>query len=190
MSATREQIIETTCSLIEKQGYNATGLNEIVRESGAPKGSLYYYFPEGKDQITEEAIEWAGKMISERSASNLDNALPPRQAIPEFVRNIAYHVEASGFCAGGPLQTVALETATTSERLNLACRAAYDRLMQVFETHLRQGGYTPAEAVQLALTITAAVEGGVLLSRVYHTGDPLRTVAASLETLLTSRQTQ
>jgi hypothetical protein len=48
MSTTRDQIIQAACTLLEKQGYPATGLNEIVRESGAPKGSLYYYFPDGK----------------------------------------------------------------------------------------------------------------------------------------------
>ena len=51
MANTREIIIETTCDLMENQGYHATGLNEIVKVSGAPKGSLYYYFPEGKESL-------------------------------------------------------------------------------------------------------------------------------------------
>ena len=41
MSSTRDQIIEKTCELLEAQGYHATGLNQILAESGAPKGSLY-----------------------------------------------------------------------------------------------------------------------------------------------------
>lgn len=48
MSSTKEQFIETTCDLLESHGYYATGLNQIVAESGALKGSLYYHFPEGK----------------------------------------------------------------------------------------------------------------------------------------------
>ena len=55
MSTPREQIIQATCFLLEKQGFPATGLNEIVRKSGAPKGSLYHYFPEGKEQLVCEA---------------------------------------------------------------------------------------------------------------------------------------
>ena len=56
MTNTRDQIIQTTSNLIENQGYHATGLNEIVKESGAPKGSIYYYFPDGKEGITAEAV--------------------------------------------------------------------------------------------------------------------------------------
>ena len=66
MSNAREQILQTTCNLLEKQGYHGTGLNEIVKESGAPKGSLYYYFPEGKEQITAEAVLQSGRVTSER----------------------------------------------------------------------------------------------------------------------------
>ena len=51
MSTTREQIIEKTCELIELQGFNATGVNQIIRESGTPKGSLYYHFPGGKEEL-------------------------------------------------------------------------------------------------------------------------------------------
>ena len=62
MTSTHDQIILVTCTLLEKQGYPATGLNEIVKESGAPKGSLYYYFPDGKEQIVSEAVLFAGSI--------------------------------------------------------------------------------------------------------------------------------
>ena len=63
MSTKRDEIITTTCRLLELQGYRATGLNEIIRESGAPKGSLYHYFPEGKDELTVEAIAYSAAAI-------------------------------------------------------------------------------------------------------------------------------
>ena len=183
---TRDQIIQTTCSLIERQGYHATGLNEIVKESGAPKGSLYYYFPAGKEEITAEAITWAGQMVACRVRENLEASDDPVEAIRSFVENIAFHVERSGFCAGGPLQTVALETATTSERLNLACREAYSRLQEAFKEKLLAGGFPDPQAGSLATIITASVEGGILLSRTYHSGDPLRQVAGQLNILLSA----
>ena len=179
MSTTRDQIIETTCQLIERQGYHATGLNEIVKESGAPKGSLYYYFPEGKEEIAAQAICRSGQAIAGHIRQNLAGG-EAAEAVEQFVRRIADSVEASGFKSGGPLQTVALETAASSERLNLACRAAYTLLQGAFQEKLQESGYPELNAARMASFITSAIEGGILLSRTYHSGDPLRLVAEQL----------
>lgn len=184
MSSTREQIIATTCDLLESQGFHATGLNQIVKESGAPKGSLYHYFPEGKDAIAEAAIDAAGRMVAERIRAGLAVSDDAAEAVRLFVANVAHFVEASGFRSGGPLTTVAMETATTNERLNLACREAYSRLQEAFEAKLAASGYAPAQVGELATFITAAIEGGIILCRTYHTGDPLRLIAAQLGQML------
>ena len=59
----RRAIVETAVRLFRKQGYAATGLNQIVEESGAPKGSLYHYFPDGKLAIAAEAVRLAGETV-------------------------------------------------------------------------------------------------------------------------------
>jgi TetR/AcrR family transcriptional repressor of lmrAB and yxaGH operons len=182
--STRDRIIETTSALLEAQGYHATGLNQIVTESGSPKGSLYHYFPGGKEELVAEAIRRASRFTAERISSGLTDITDPVEAIRVFVRNVAYYVEQSGFSSGGPLTTVALETVNTSERLNLACRAAYDLLQQVVQEKLVACGYSSERAAHLGTFIIAAIEGGILLSRVNHSGDPLRQVGEELAQLL------
>lgn len=188
MSATRDQFIAATCELLESQGFHATGLNQIVKESGAPKGSLYYHFPDGKDELAEQAIAWAGRTAAERIAQGLDGSDDAAEAVGAFVANIAYHVEASGFRSGGPLMTVAMETATTNERLNIACRKAYDQLQGAFAAKFVKSGYADAQARAVATFVMAAIEGGIMLSRTYHTGDPLRLVAQQLRVVLHNAQ--
>ena len=56
----RGAIVRAAATLFRRNGFAATGINEIVEVSGAPKGSLYHYFPDGKDQIAEAAIRFAG----------------------------------------------------------------------------------------------------------------------------------
>jgi TetR/AcrR family transcriptional regulator, lmrAB and yxaGH operons repressor len=184
MISPKDQIIQTTCALIEKQGYHATGLNQIVAESGAPKGSLYYYFPEGKDQIAEAAIDLAGRMVEARVRDSLQDFEEPAEAVRQLLHTIAHHVEQSRFAAGGPLQTVALETAASSERLNLACRLAYDRVQAVMHARLVAHGFSPEKATEMALFIIGTIEGAVMLSRTYHTGDPLRQAGEMLAQLI------
>jgi TetR/AcrR family transcriptional repressor of lmrAB and yxaGH operons len=184
MSNAREQILQTTCNLLEKQGYYGTGLNEIVKESGAPKGSLYYYFPEGKEQITAEAVLQSGRAVSERIRAGLKVSSSAPKAIHDFILLVAENVERSGFAAGSPLTAVAMETATQSERINLACREAYGMLQSAFKEKLLQSGISDSKAEELATFVTASIEGGIILSRVSHTADPLRLVAKQLKTLL------
>ena len=184
MSDVREHIIQTTSQLLEKQGYHGTGLNEIIRESGAPKGSLYYYFPDGKEQITAEAVLQSGRMLSERIRTELVISGSPSKAIYEFILLIAENVEQSGFAAGSPLTAVAMETATQSERINLACREAYGMLKGAFREKLLESGFSKAEAEELGTFIVAAIEGGIILSRVSHSADPLRLVAKQIKPLL------
>ena len=89
---------------------------------------------------------------------------------------IAEQIEVSEYQSGGPLMTIALETATTNERLNRVCQAAYESLRLAFEEKLLISGYPSDKAERLSTAILAAVEGGILLSRTYHSGDPLRRV--------------
>jgi TetR/AcrR family transcriptional repressor of lmrAB and yxaGH operons len=180
----RDQIVEATCDLLEAQGYHATGLNQIVAESGAPKGSLYHYFPEGKEELAAAAIERTGRNLTGRVEAALALDDDPAAAVAFLAAAIADAIERSGFRAGGPLTTVAMETATTSQRINLACRGAYDRLQAAFAGKLAAGGYDAPRAVELAAFITAAIEGGIILSRTYHSGDPLRRVGRELAALL------
>ncbi len=189
MSSAREKILETTSLLLEKQGFHGTSLNEIIKESGAPKGSLYYYFPEGKEQIAAEAILHSGKSTAARIRVGLAENPQPSRAIHDFILKIAENVELSGFGSGGPLTAVAMETATQSDRINTACREAYGMIEAAFKDKLLDSSFTSREATELARFITAAIEGGIILSRTLHTGDPLRLVAGQVKSLLTSSET-
>lgn len=184
MSTKREQIIETTCQLIEMQGYHATGLNQILAQSGAPKGSLYYYFPDGKEELAVAAIERTSRDI-ERNIQQVMTAVPdPIAAINQFILGLAAAVEASGFRAGGPVTAMALEAASTNERLRLACRDAYRLWQDAFAARLRDGGLGAERAESLSALILASLEGAIILSRSQQDVRPLRQVAAEIDILL------
>jgi TetR/AcrR family transcriptional repressor of lmrAB and yxaGH operons len=80
----RANILLAMATLIEKQGYHATGLNDIIALSGSPKGSVYYYFPEGKEQIGIEAVRESGELIASRLKALLGEGRKPSEAIPFF----------------------------------------------------------------------------------------------------------
>ena len=189
MSSTRDHIIEVASRLFEAQGYHGTGINQIVAESGAPKGSLYYYFPGGKEEIAAEAIHRAGRFVVEHIEQDLVVQGDPVKSFRRFIRIVARQVEAVYYRAGGPLTTVALESAT-SERLNQACREVYQQILDAFQSKLVEGGYSQKRAARLAVLIASALEGGVVLSRTQRSTKPLRQIADEVaEALEAARQT-
>lgn len=90
---TKEKFIETASRLFEVKGYNATGLNEILAESGAPKGSLYYHFPQGKEQLALEAINSAGEKIKANLLKNLESIENPAEAIVSNIEHLAIIID-------------------------------------------------------------------------------------------------
>ncbi len=184
MSASRERIVETTCKLLEVQGFQATGLNQIIRESQAPKGSLYYYFPEGKEELVVEAVERMAQAVTGRIESHLAGVEEPAEAVRTFILTLAQHVEASGFQSGGPITTAALEAAATSERVREACLDTYQAWQTAFREKLIRGGCAPDRAARLASLIIASLEGAIILSRTERNVEPLKHAAEELGFLL------
>ena len=184
MVSKRDKIIETTCTLLESQGYHATGLNQILQESGAPKGSLYYYFPDGKEELAEEAINRTAERVEKNIRLQLAEYDNHVEAISSFIRTIASYVEESEFKAGGPLTTLALESANTSERLTRACDQAYSGWCRAFSEILERNGYSPDRAASLAHLIISVIEGATVLSRTERSTQPLQDAADEIARLL------
>lgn len=186
MNTTRQQIIETTSELMERQGYHATGLNQIVAESAAPRGSLYYYFPEGKEELTAEAVRFKALQMSNYMRSQLEQYADPVEAIYRFLLAVAEHLEGEQCGCGAPVAAIALETAANSERLRQACEGAYQLTRAPMVEKLYAGGFPIQRAQALAVTISAALEGAVILSRAERSVRPLRLMAEEVRAWLVS----
>ena len=184
MSDTRDKLIDTTAELLERQGYHATGLNQILKESGAPRGSLYYHFPEGKEELAAEAVRDRGQRTHRNVERRLSEVDDPVEAIHRFVLSLVEYVEESNHMGGAPFANVTLEAASTSERLRTTCRAAYGGIRELFERKLSSSGYPDDRARSLATLVTGAIDGAIILSRADGTSEPLRQTADELKVLL------
>lgn len=166
--------------MLETQSYHATGLKQIIEESGAPKGVIYYHFPEGKDELAAKAVEQKGKVVAEnvrRRLAEHDAAV----AVREFIHHLANGLAKQGCVGGAPSATTALEAPSTSDRLRLACRDAYfDGLQAPFREKLTGAGVDSERAARLATTIQAAIEGGIILVRSDRSPEPLYIIAEDM----------
>jgi TetR/AcrR family transcriptional repressor of lmrAB and yxaGH operons len=189
MNTTREQIVTAAARLLETQGYFGTGLNEVVRVSGAPKGVLYYYFPQGKEELTAAAIDQSAQLLAANMHAELGDAPGAGAAVDAictFMLRLADYVEAGACRVGAPFAAVALETAGTSERLAAACRDAYALLVTVVAARLERGGWSQADAASLAAFVISAIEGGIVLARSQQSAAVIRQNATYMRLLLTA----
>ena len=100
-----------TGRLLRRQGYAATGLNEIVSRSGAPEGSLYFHFPGGKEELAASAMERTGEELRGAIAAVIA-AMPSASAsLSALIDALGAGLEASGYRDGCPIATITLEAA-------------------------------------------------------------------------------
>src|SRR2546428_13721730 len=59
----RASMVRSAASLIRTRGVNATSFSEVLAESGAPRGSIYHHFPNGKEQLAGDAIRWTSEWV-------------------------------------------------------------------------------------------------------------------------------
>ena len=181
---TKEKFIETACRLFEIKGYNATGLNEILSESGAPKGSLYYHFPKGKEQLALEAINLAGERIKNNLKTTLDKIEDPVEAIKRNIENIAIIIDNELKFRDISISLIALETYLTSEVLRKACEEIFNSLEIIYAEKLIKSGMNKDKAYELGGAIAPMIEGGIILSLTKKNGNSLRLIAKQIPNLI------
>lgn len=182
---TRERFVAMTAKLMSRRGYAATGLNEIIEKSGAPKGSLYHYFPKGKEQLAEAAVDWSADLFLQTMAEAMARASSAAEAVGALATQVSVWMEQSGCKDGSPMTIVAVETGAFSEPLRLACQRGYQAWADALADQLRRDGKSAQEASDLALWAIASLEGAVVLARTQHSAEPLRRVGKLLQRVLT-----
>ena len=173
----KENLVRTAMRLFRRQGYASTGLQQIVTESGAPKGSLYHYFPSGKEALGESAIVLAGGMIHEMLSDLAARHKDPKAFLRAYCKVMAGWMEESGFQSGCPIATTLLETAPRSPSITAAGQRAIDAWIDVVGGVLAKGGMNGREARSRAQLIIAAMEGALILSRIRLSTRPILDVA-------------
>lgn len=181
---TRQRMLDTAADLFQTQGYHATGLTQLTTAGGAPKGSLYFHFPGGKEQLAAEAVRLSSDRTGALLEAVLNDAPDPATGIDRAVEALASFLTESDFQRGCPLATVALDAAATSEPIRAACTDGYESWHGILSGYLAAQNLSTERADELATIVLAAIEGGLLLARTRRDLAPLRAVAAHLHTTL------
>ena len=183
-SDTRDRLVRTTSRLLRKQGYGATGLNQVMAEAQAPKGSMYFHFPGGTEELAAAAVDYFAERVMLRMEKGLAEAATVAEAVAGFFDGYIEHFQRTDFSEGCAVATVVLDAAANPEALAAATGRALRGWVHRFAEALEAEGRSPAEAHRLATLIIAAIEGTIVIGKGERSTEPLVAVQAVLRDLL------
>lgn len=184
---TREHMIESTSGLVHRLGFHGTSLNEILTESGAPRGSLYYHFPGGKEQLILEATRQGVAIVTQVLKEALADSPDPADGVRAFVEAAAYQLRDSGYVFGCPVAPIILDSPESSA-LAEVCQEALEEWQQVLAEGLSSVGIERGRSESLATMIVCGLEGGLIVARARRDTAPLDAVADEFASMVRSAQ--
>ncbi|MGR0161465.1 TetR/AcrR family transcriptional regulator [Paenarthrobacter nitroguajacolicus] len=184
---TKARLTESMLQLIQTSGYSGTGLNAVIDHAAAPKGSIYFHFPGGKEDLGVAAVELAAKEFETLIAEAAISAGSAAEAARVAIEALATIVSGSNFRLGCPVSVVTLEMGAESERLRRACAAAFEAWIAPTSALLEASGVDAKEARSLATVVVSTIEGAVIVSRAMQSTQPLLSAADVVAELINQR---
>jgi TetR/AcrR family transcriptional regulator, lmrAB and yxaGH operons repressor len=177
---TKERMVAAARQLFRAHGYLGTALSDVVTESAGPRGSIYFHFPGGKEELaTEVALLHASDRIAHinRAAAASTSAA---QLIEMFVGRERDDLVASNYREGCAVAPIVIEATPASDQLSDATRRAFQDVITTLAARLTEKGLPNDGAVQLATNVWTSVEGALILSRALRSPEPFDAAIALL----------
>ncbi|MFK4065317.1 TetR/AcrR family transcriptional regulator [Streptomyces sp. NPDC029674] len=182
---TRDRIVVVAARLIQRQGYVGTGIKQIAKEAEATLGSVYHFFPGGKEAVAVAAITYSAEEFAELLRVGLAGGdADPGAAIERCAGELAVGLRESGWVDGCPVTAAALETLGTDSEIQRVCAEALRGWERIVEERLLGAGFSAQDAREVASTVISALEGAEVTAQVARSEEPLRAVGRQLARLV------
>lgn len=185
-AGTRERIVRTASRLMQRQGYEGTGIKQISREAGATLGSVYHFFPGGKQELGTAAVRIGDEEFTDLLRETLDAEPDPEKALLALTASLAQGLRDSDWLDGCPVISAVVGTAASAPGIQQAAAEAFARWRGVVAERLVTAGFAETDAEELAHTVIATLEGAELAAQVTRSETPLEVAGRHLARLVAS----
>jgi TetR/AcrR family transcriptional regulator, lmrAB and yxaGH operons repressor len=178
-SEVRARMVEGAAMLLARHGVQATSFGEVLKATGAPRGSIYHHFPRGKDQLIEEAVELLGALAFDPIEQYAGGTA--EEITREFLGIWRSFIGGFGDVGpGGGCAILAVTVTADSAQLVDHAAAVFRRWRTRLAELLHQGGLDPDDAEGFAATMLAAIEGATAFARAERSMAPYDLVSRQL----------
>jgi TetR/AcrR family transcriptional repressor of lmrAB and yxaGH operons len=179
-STKREEMIQAGRRLYGARGYVGTAFSDVLAETGAPRGSVYFHFPGGKDEFAREVVAAHGRSTDARLARLAAGCATPQELLVAFLQRARDHAVATGYEEGCPIGAVILEAAHASPELLASAGQATASSIAVFAGLLVERGAGEEDAHRWATAAITGFEGALIVSRALRDPAPFDSLIDSL----------
>ena len=175
----KDEIVQAGLDMFLTKGFNATGIESILKEANVPKGSFYNFFA-SKEEFGLAAIDlYLSEMAALRQPAMEDFSLPPLVRIRKAFEVLISRFESNNCSKGCLVANLGLEMSDQSEvfrtRLDAALQAWTNSLAAILEEARAQGTlHIAVEPMMLAENLVSSFEGALLRAKVKKSAEPLR----------------
>ncbi|HKV22562.1 MAG TPA: TetR/AcrR family transcriptional regulator [Mycobacterium sp.] len=181
----RSALIDTAALLFRRQGYAATGVNQILEVAEVKAGSLYHHFPNGKQELAAAVVESAGGEIERLLRRFLDSDSPVAEIVNGWIDLLIVQLASDGR-DGCPIEPIATESVNASPLVREASARAFAGWTDAVGQRLQSDGWPECDARQTALAVIALIEGALILSRIAGDAAALESAKVAACSLLSS----
>ena len=173
----REGMIRAAAHLFRSRGYEGVGVADLLQTSGTPRGSLYFHFPGGKEQIARETVLFVRERVLERLQALRASGPAPSTYVTAVLNGWAEALLESNFQKGCAVALIALETAQSSGPLREVAQETFRIWNEEIARAAGDWGADPEEARRFASVLQSLIQGAVVLARAGHSIQPFEDAA-------------
>lgn len=183
----RESILSEAMKLFTEKGYYGLGLSELLQRCGIPKGSFYYYFPDGKIQLLQETLTYSYRRMERGIEQNILIEPTALASFEKMADHLAGSVAAKRSMSSLFLSMISIEAVYLDERIHETCKQLYRQWQQMYAHHLIGFGFTQEESVAKAQAIFALIHGSMISSWIKQDPSDLLLAKESLRQIIGNR---
>lgn len=179
-------MLSAAVELFSARGYEGVGVAELLEKSGAPRGSLYFHFPGGKQQIGSEVVARVGAEVAARFRGLHDSGVDLNTFIEQVFKTTAKESKMRAYAASCPMAAIATGFGNADEKLAMAVRGAFDSWEAEIRTAALARGMTEANAAIFASGMLTAMEGAFIISKAQASSTPHKSACRAIQALAAS----
>lgn len=183
----RELIVFEAEKLFSQKGYYGLALSELLKRCDIPKGSFYYYFPDGKIQLIQETLQYSYRRMEYGITHRIMTEPTALACFEKMADHLAEDVVLKKQFSSLFLTMISIESVYLDERIHKTCKQIYEDWQRLYARYLVEFGFDAEESVIKAQAIFALIHGSMVSSWIKQDSADLLLARKSLGQILGDR---